>query len=294
LRAVNVGCRDVELIDPVQNARIVLRLLYPTEAAAQSERFGQYTLDVAMNAPLAASSLPLSLVVISHGTGGSPLVYRELAAYLVRAGFVVALPEHPGNKRYDDGLARTAANLENRPRHIRLTIDAAFADDALGAQLARDGVAVIGHSMGGYTALAIAGGRPTSFPKECADARAHPVAVVPDPRVRRLVLLAPATVWFQAPGALADVDLPILMRTAEHDAHTPAVHAEIVLRGVRDAAKVDHAVVPNAGHFSFLTPFPPSLTSPGFAPSQDPAGFDRAAFQVVLQQEVLRFLQKTA
>ncbi|MFL5350272.1 MAG: hypothetical protein ACJ8AT_36315 [Hyalangium sp.] len=36
---------------------------------------------------------------MSHGTGGSPWTYRGMAAHLARAGFVVALPEHPGNNR---------------------------------------------------------------------------------------------------------------------------------------------------------------------------------------------------
>jgi predicted dienelactone hydrolase len=300
---VNVGCRDIELVDSVQRAPIVLRVFYPTRAPEKPERFGAYPLDVARNGPVEGTRLPL--VVLSHGTGGSPLVYRGLAAFLAREGFVVALPEHPGNKRNDDGLARTAANLANRPRHIRLTIDAALADPWIGPHLAladtdadadadadAPHATVIGHSMGGYTALAVAGGRPTAYPSESPDGVAHPVAVTRDPRVGALVLLAPATVWFKGDDALADIDVPILMRTAELDEHTPALHAEIVRRGLRGAhATLDHRVVPNAGHFAFLTPFPPALQSPAFPPSQDPPGFDRARAQEILHAEILHFLR---
>jgi predicted dienelactone hydrolase len=267
-----------------------MRLLYPTRAPARTQRVGPYEIDMAMNA--AAESGPFPLIVISHGGGGFPLTHRDLAAHLVRAGFVVALPEHPGNSRTDNRLEGTAANLANRPRHIRLAIDAAFTDPAIGALLSHDQVALIGHSMGGYTALAVAGGRPIASPHETLDGTMHPVAVTPDARVRALVLLAPACGWFWADGALCDVDVPILLRTAEKDEHAHFLHAEFIERGVRDRRRVDAQVIPNAGHHAFQSPFPQSMMRPDFRPSQDPEGFDRAAFQPVLAGEIVEFLRR--
>jgi predicted dienelactone hydrolase len=286
---VTVGCQALNVEDVVQGARVPVRVLYPSRAPERLEQFGPYPLSVATDAPVEGERLPL--VVISHGTGGSPWTYRGMAVHLARAGFVVALPEHPGNNRSDNSLANTAANLENRPRHVRLVLDAIFEDAELGKRLSAGGVGVIGHSMGGYTALAMAGGRPSSFPNESPDGQARAIPVVHDPRVRALVLLAPASPWFMAEGALAGVEIPILMRTAEHDEHTLAMHAEIILRGVPHPGRIDHRVVPNAGHFSFQSPFPPAMTRPEFPPSQDPAGFDRAAFQPVLHAEILAFLR---
>lgn len=283
------GCRALDVADVVQGARVPTWVLYPTRAPEQVERFGPYSLAVATGAPAAGEGLPL--VVISHGNNGSPWTYRGMAAHLARAGFVVALPEHPGNSRSDGSLAGTAANLENRPRHVRLVLDALFADEHLGPRLSRSGAGVIGHSIGAYTALAVAGGRPSAFPHEVPDGQARAVPVARDPRVRALVLLAPASPWFMAEGALAGVDVPILMRTGELDAHTPAMHAEIVLRGLPDPRRVDHRVVPGAGHFSFQSPFPPAMTRPEFPPSQDPPGFDRLGFQPVLHAEILAFLR---
>ena len=273
---MNVGTRTLEVDDPVQGASIPVRLFYPARTVARLETFGPYSIEVAIDAPQDSDG---PLVVISHGTGGSPWLYRGLAHHLARAGFVVATPEHPGNSRSDDRLAGTPQNLENRPRHLRLVID------AIGASRA----AIIGHSMGGYTALAVAGGQPVALPNETPDGRAHPVAVVRDPRVRALVLLAPATPWFMANGALANVDVPVLMRTGDRDVHAPAEFAAIVTRGVRD---LDHVVVPNAGHFAFASPFPPSMTSGSFIPSIDPPGFDRAAYQPILHAEILAFLRR--
>ena len=289
LAALTVGCRALEVVDAVQGARVPVWVLYPARAPERLEHFGPYPLAVATGAPVEGERLPL--VVISHGNNGSPWTYRGLATHLARAGFVVALLEHPGNSRSDGSLAGTAANLENRPRHVRLVLDAVFEDEHLGKRLSPAGAGVIGHSMGAYTALAVAGGRPSAFPNEVPDGQARPVPVVRDLRVRALVLLAPASVWFMAGGALAGVDLPILMRTGEHDQHAPPMHAEIILRGVPDPRRIDHRVVPGAGHFSFQSPFPPAMTRPDFPPSQDPPGFDRVAFQPVLHAEIETFLR---
>jgi predicted dienelactone hydrolase len=130
------------------------------------------------------------------------------------------------------------------------------------------------------------------MPYQTEDGVARPVTVTHDARVRALVLLAPAVPWFAADGALADVDLPILLRTAEHDEITPAMHTDYVARGVKDPSRVEARVVNGAGHFSFMSPFPASMVRPEFLPSQDPPGFDRPAYVPVLQAEVLEFFER--
>jgi predicted dienelactone hydrolase len=285
---MNVGLRVLDVFDPVQDTKIPTWILYPTLADEQLEQFGPYSLPVARDATPHGTQLPL--VILSHGNNSSPWTFRDLAAHLARAGFAVALLEHPGNSRSDGSLAGTSANLANRPRHLRRVLDVVVADPQL-ALLITDRVAVIGHSIGAYTGLALAGGRPTCYPRESPDGQAHPVPVEPDPRIRALVLLTPATVWLKEPGALAGVDLPILLYTGESDTFAPTYHADIVLRGVPDRAKIDHRIVANAGHFSFQSPFPPEMTRPDFPPSQDPPGFDRRAYQPILHSEVTAFLR---
>jgi len=284
-----IGCRALDVVDTVQAARVPSWVLYPARGTGRVERFGPYEVPLAMGAPIEGDRLPL--VAISHGNGGSPWTHRETAVHLARAGFAVTLLEHPGNSRSDNSLAFTPANLANRPRHLRLVLDAVFQDEQLRGRLVPDAVGLIGHSIGAYTALALAGGRPMSLPDEEPDGQGRPVAVVRDPRVRALVLLAPASVWYLLDGALADVDVPILMRTGELDLQAPSMHGDIILRGVPDRARVDHRVIPNAGHFSFQSPFPAAMTRPDFPPSQDPAGFDRAAFQKALNAEIEVFLR---
>jgi predicted dienelactone hydrolase len=286
----SAGCRAFQLSDEKMSMTFPTLVMYPSNSPEQPEKLGPYTLNVAMDAPIAAGPFPL--IVISHGSGGSHLVYRTLAAHLARGGFVVAMPEHPGNNRTNNDLVDTVANLANRPRLIHLVIDWAFSSDAFAPCLIPDTVAIVGNSMGGYTALAIAGGIPTSFPQESPDRQLRRIDVDPDPRVKALVLLAPATAWFMAAGALHGVRIPILLWTAEKDSYTPEFHAQIVKAGAPDPALIEHSIAANAGHFSFLSPFPDAMTNPAFLPSQDPAGFDRERFQHEMNAHVLEFLNR--
>lgn len=287
---MTVGCRSLEVTDAVQGVRIPSWLLYPASASERVEAFGRYSLSVALGAPIEGDRIPL--VVFSHGTGSTPWVMRDLAVHLVHHGFAVAVLAHPGNTRRDDGLAHTTVNLQNRPRHIRLVIDAALAAPELGVRLVPDQAAVIGHSLGGYTALALAGGRPVTLPHESPGGRSVPFPVDADPRVRAVVLFAPAAPWLLAEGSLANVDIPVMLRTGEKDQHAPTSYDELLMHGFRDRGRIDYRMVPNAGHFSFLSLFPAALLGPQFPASQDPPGFDRAAYLVELNAEVLTFLRR--
>lgn len=284
---MSCGYRTLAAEDVVQGATIPVGVMYPAAGEERVKRFGPYELSVARDAEPVGTGLPV--VVISHGNGGSPWTYRELAKHVAMAGFVVAMPEHIGNSRSDNSLERTAQNLANRPRHIGLAIDAVKSDAALGRVADVERVAVMGHSIGAYTALAVAGGRPWVAG---ADGVVHPVDVDRDARVKALVLLMPATFWFP-PEGLRGVDVPVLMRTGERDEITPTeVHARAVIDGVADGARVEHKVIAGAGHFGVMSKFPAGMARVDFPPSQDPEGFDREAIQGELFGDVVEFLER--
>jgi predicted dienelactone hydrolase len=296
------GCRLIECKDgPGQgsgvegsgsggNPTIPLAVLFPAEGVEKTVRFGPYEIELAVGADPIGQNL--SVVAISHGNSSTPWVFRDLAKHLAKAGFVVALPEHPGNNRRDNRLAGTVANLENRPRHISAVIDAVGSDPILSAHVAPANVGIIGHSIGAYTALAVAGGKPWSAPHESEDGKSRPVPVVSDKRVRSLVLLNPATFWF-VPETLKDVRVPILILTGEKDEITPPALAQTVIDGVSDRILVEHKVIPGAGHFSFMSKFPTPMVRPDFPPSQDPPGFNRDDFQPTLFADIGAFFERT-
>jgi len=144
---------------------------------------------------------------------------------------------------------------------------------------------VAGHSMGGFAALATGGGQPWSMSRV-------PLGTVADERVRAAVLLAPAIDWYCAPGALDGVRIPLLTMVGEHDPVTPAERVREVLRALPAAVSLTLDVVPGAGHFAFITPFPAEMRRPEFPPSVDPPGFDREAFHATLPARIARFLEE--
>jgi predicted dienelactone hydrolase len=275
------GSRQIQVRDDARGLSFPVLILYPTEVPSTPTRFGPYTFDVSPDAPVAEGRFPL--VVVSHGNSGSPFVYRTITIHLARHGYVVAQLEHLGNSRNDNSLEGTLENLVRRPRHVRLTLDAVSRDAVLGAHVQPDNAAILGHSMGGYTALAVAGGLPWTKDRERVD-------VEPDPRVRALVLMAPGTAFYFPEDSLRNVTVPILMLTAEHDPVTPRWQAELLLDRAPDRSKVIWREIENAGHFSFLSPFPPQMRNPSFPPSTDPEGFDREGFHDQLPGEILTFL----
>ena len=286
--AAAAGSMSLMVDDPSGPGPIRCHVLYPTDAQASPQRFGHYQPLLAMQAPPPQAVLPQ--IVISHGNGGTPWTHRDLAIDLARHGHLVILPEHSGNCVGDNRLAGTLDNLVHRPRQLSRVLDAVRAHPPLAICAATEEVTVIGHSLGGYTALAAAGGQPVAGPHETPEGRCRPVPVQADPRIRKLVLLAPAAARFAAPGALDTLDQPILIWAAALDTLTPPAEAERVQQATAPG-QTRLQIIPGAGHFSFLSPFPAALDRPGFAPAQDPPGFDRLALQEPMQQAIRQFLQ---
>lgn len=285
----SVGYELVQIPDAARTATIPTIIMYPTSAVETDEKLGPFTIKVARNAP--ATPKVRSLVLISHGTGGSPATHRELARHLASQGFVVGVPEHPGNNRNDNSREGTVELLRDRPRDLKTVTDWIFSQGRFASLFERQVVSVVGHSLGAYTGLAFAGGVPTSLPHQHGDRIARVLSVDSDLRVKALVLLAPATPWFRARGALQHVRVPILMIASYHDEMAPYfVMCPIVQEGVADPSTVDCRMVEDANHFSFLSPWPETMRSPAILPSMDPPGFDRRAFLDKLYPEIASFL----
>jgi len=131
-----------------------ISLVYPTPAKTQATRLGPFELEVALGAELTTGRH--ALVVLSHGTGGSPLADHTLAATLARAGFVVAQPLHRGDN-YRDANAAGPASWQTRPKEISEAIDAVAADALWQGRVDTKRVGVHGMSAGGVSALSLAG-----------------------------------------------------------------------------------------------------------------------------------------
>ena len=257
---------------------------YPSAGEPATVPYGRFTVDAVPDGPVTGRP---PLVLLSHGTGSTPDVYRGLACDLAREGLAVAALSHAGNRLGDDELAGTVEVLTRRTKQAVDVVDTARAVLGSGCDTRRIGV--VGHSLGGATALSLAGARATSMPWETSDGTGRPIPVSRDPRVAAIVLLSPATPWFAAPGALDAVEVPTLLLSAEHDEHAPAWHGAVVTAGMPHTT---HHVVAGAGHFAALTPFGPHALRAGLPPALDPPGFDRAAAQATWHPRIGAWLRR--
>jgi predicted dienelactone hydrolase len=318
----HAGYRRIDLHDPVTGESFPVALWYPTRAVpapvfldaslsacrfpAMLCRWIAFEMQVATSAPPAEGAF--GLIVISHGGGGLALNHRDLAIALASHGYVVAAPAHPrggGNDISGVGV------WVGRPKQVSQVIDAVLADAELGRHVQRERIGVVGHSNGGYTALAVAGAIPT--PRALSDhCRRHPddarfcsyggaatrkatassgtVPDVHDPRVRAIVLLAPNGVPF-TDETLARVSVPVLLYGAERDDLTPVpYHAARLAKAL--PPDTEYVVVKGAGHFSFVTPFPGALALLAGEAARDPAGFDREAMHATMNREIAGFFDR--
>ena len=79
----------------------VVTVYYPSTSETQTIKRGPFTFQMAADGTPSRGNG--RLIVISHGSGGSPWVHANLAQTLVADGFVVAMPAHRGDNFQDPG-----------------------------------------------------------------------------------------------------------------------------------------------------------------------------------------------
>ena len=109
------------------------------------------------------------MLIFSHGLGASPEQFSRYnrARHLASYGFVVVLPQHPGSDsiqmdNFRQGLASEPflpSEFVDRPRDISYVLDELERrnQSEFDGRLNLSAVGIGGHSLGGYTALAVAG-----------------------------------------------------------------------------------------------------------------------------------------
>jgi predicted alpha/beta-fold hydrolase len=186
---------------------------------------------------------PSRLVLFAVGGGGNPGRHAPLLGALVARGCSVVAPhfERLTSPRMTDEL------LLLRGRRLKLALDTA----------ARPGLPIVGvgHSIGAAALLALAGGQVWMRP-------GAPLPMPREARLERLVLLAPATGFFAAPGALDAVRTPLLAWAATEDTVTPPAQAQLLADVLGRRLRVELRVEPGAGHFSFMHEPPPHSSEP--------------------------------
>ncbi len=289
-------------------------VFYPSGGAEQPVERGQFRFAFALEGQPQRGNA--RLVVISHGSGGSPWVHVDLARSLVAAGFVVAFPEHRANN-YRDDSEPGPDSWQRRPAEVSRAIDAVARDARFSSLLNLDRVGVYGMSAGGHTALSMAGGRwsRAGFMRHCDDDLEGDfqfcVGLITrlrgdifdglkiwfarriirlrfdddsphthsDPRVAAVVAAVPAAADFDMASFTAP-PVPLGLITAQQDRWLlPRFHSERVLAACKPCEHI--ADLPDGGHGALLSPLPPGLSGLIGDLLNDPAGFDRSKLDAV-------------
>jgi predicted dienelactone hydrolase len=204
--------------------------------------------------PQTTSTNPVPIIVISHGVAEDRTTYGYLAQHLASYGFAVAAIEHVGGdanrfRKYFSGLAPApkATELLERPRDVSFVLDEiqrrAQSDPTL-QKLNTQQVGLVGHSLGGYTVLALAGAEIDfdRVQRDCNPNRSLNLSVVlqcrakelkpqryalKDLRVKAIFAISPLDSTIFGQRGMSQVRVPVFMMGGSDDIVTPAVPEQI-------------------------------------------------------------------
>ncbi|MHC8314725.1 alpha/beta hydrolase family protein [Pseudomonas sp. LB3P31] len=268
------------------------------------------------DAPVAAGEHPL--VVISHGFRGNWGNQAWLASALAHKGYIVAAVNHPGTTSKDTN-PQAAAQLWQRPADLSRAIDAVLAQPQQFGAVTRGRIAVVGHSLGGWTALEIAGARfdPERFDQDCKihttlascsvyqqinpastpAARARLAADLRDTRVSAIVSLDLGQSRGMTDASLAALPVPTLVIAAgAPSADLPAELESANLAKRLPQASSRYVEINDASHFTFMAVCKPGAValieeaSPG--DGMICADGDGARPREVIQQQVTALISE--
>lgn len=300
-------------------------LFYPSSAPEGTLQRGPFVLSLAPDGALQQGNG--RLIIISHGSGGAPWVFTDLARVLVQAGFVVALPRHRGDNHLDHS-APGPDSWRLRPVEVSRAIDAVAQHPVWSSQLSLDRVGIYGTSAGGHTALSLAGGRwsDAQFLRHCEQhlsedfsscvgfvtrlrsngwdwlKKAVAIGILRqrfqdptwhthhDARIAAALAAVPFAADFDM-GSLTSPPIPLGLATADGDINQiPRFHAQAVLAA---CGNCEHVVdLKEAGHGAYLSPLP--VFKPHSVEAEllnDPPGFDRRLLPEA-HQAIARFFSR--
>jgi predicted dienelactone hydrolase len=172
-------------------------------------------LEVAAWIPSAETPGPWPVVIFSHGFHGCSTQSTFLMKALAEAGYVVFAPNHKDaacrsvrqwfsrpEARFGDPRKWSDATYADRAHDLESLIDALSKDPRYsGAQFDWKHLGLIGHSLGGYTALGVGGGWPQWK----------------DTRIKAILALSPYAAPFIAKSTLGGLDAPVMYQGGTRD-----------------------------------------------------------------------------
>ena len=222
------------------------------------------------------------VIVISHGLGSDSSNFSYLASHLASHGFAVVVPSHPGSNSKKLQLLLNGKTGEfiqpnefyDRPLDIKFVLDRLESEPSLKNRLNLQQVGVFGQSLGGYTALALAGAKMdyNRIQKDC-----NPQAVnktwnlsvllqcgalkveiknrgkdLRDSRVKAVIAVNPITSTVFGKSGLSQVQIPVMVVASSDDTVAPALYEQILPFSWIPTSQKYLALLSGATHFSTI------------------------------------------
>lgn len=155
-----VGVRQLSVVAPERGTPLSVTVWYPAEAGGEPVAVGENKIFEGTRALKGATirKQRFPLVLLSHGSGSRVEGMAWIATKLAETGFVVAGPNHPGTTSGDSTPAATPKIWE-RTGDLSAITTALTADPYLASSIDPHRIGVLGFSLGGSTAMELAGAR---------------------------------------------------------------------------------------------------------------------------------------
>jgi predicted dienelactone hydrolase len=199
---------------------LVMKRLIGVVAAVATLTAGQVTVagrKVAVWKPAGAAGRGYPVILFSHGFGGINIQSRFLMEALAGAGYLVLAPNHadarPSRRApeepFRDYAAWSDATYHDRRADIEAVLDVVLRTGSFeGVRVDRERVGIAGHSLGGYTALGLAGAWPSWK----------------DRRIKAVLAMSAYCGPYLAKGDLGHMNVPVMYQGGTRDYWvTPAI-----------------------------------------------------------------------
>ncbi|MCG9694647.1 dienelactone hydrolase family protein [Vibrio sp. Isolate22] len=157
--ASGVGFTQATLTDN-PNRPLNTAIWYPARGASDTTLIGDNPAfigtQVIKDADIQSGTFPV--ILLSHGYRGNWRNQNWLATKLASKGYIVAAANHPGTTSFNHS-PKQAAKWWGRPRDVSRILDYLSSAPQWKQSANADNVTAIGHSLGGWTVMQLAGAR---------------------------------------------------------------------------------------------------------------------------------------
>ena len=201
-------------------------------------------------------SKPAPVVILSHGFGSEPKSFDYLGEHLASYGIAAASVEHLGSDSdYEleilEGAKKraiAAGEFIERPLDIQYVLDELERrnreDPQFKGTLDLDKVGMVGHSLGGYTTLALAGAEINverlqqqcpnkkinlnmSLLMQCRAKELIPERQLADPRIDAAIAISPISSAILGKESLTNISIPTAIVSGSEDIIAPVVQEQV-------------------------------------------------------------------